>query len=197
MCDLYKDQISFVTNTCRRPGNSKTHQNSYCHHPLNAAYYPEHCSNSSDSTGEHLGFTVISGSAVYVCECKAAEMDSIMVGGGLLKWQRRASDRPWGAVSQGHVSLAQSDLVAVAGTAEQRGQWCCFMAEWKALAARACPHFASIQWNKLHPGVRQAEHSSHSLGCTARRTSRIRSPYFWQNFCWELRECQKKLICQC
>lgn len=66
----------------------------------------------------------------------------------------------------------------------------------KVLAANACPHFASFQRNKLHPGVRQAEHFSHSLGCTARCTSGIHSPCFWQSFCWELWKCQnKKLNC--
>ena len=54
---------------------------------------------------------------------KATEMDSVMVDGGVLKWPRRATDRPRGSPSQGHVSLAQSDLVADPETGEQR---CCF-----------------------------------------------------------------------
>ena len=46
-------------------------------------------------------------------------MDSIMVSGEVLIWQRRVPDQPPGALSQGHVSLTQSDLAADSGTAEQ------------------------------------------------------------------------------
>lgn len=59
-------------------------------------------------------------------EWEATEMDSVLAAGGVFKWQRRVAEQPSGAPSRGHVSLTQADLVAGSGTAEQRGQRCCF-----------------------------------------------------------------------